>query len=284
MAAGHSIETIDGPGELLFPFGKPIFDDLEIFYHGTRSSFTNKIEKAGWIPNDLPYRMSDVSRLCEIFDSLYFYGSLGHYYIPTLQKFSLGDRSKYAVLKPISFSGSYWLARNYADTRGGETINAIIGAADDFETLLLNPDSLKEHQEHLAKRLSSLKELPGHPQTSTLVESIKNLENGAYLEKCLEEIASIRKYYLESTNEDYPVVYAVRLEANVLSEPQIKSLLSGLIRDLTRHERRYEARIDSLITPDAIVARADYVNGIDYWTPSFGNPLPLPWLATDMKD
>jgi len=283
LPACWNTEIIDSPGDLEFPFGKPIFDDLEIFYHGTRSSFTNKIEEAGWIPNDLPYRMSDVSRLCEIYDSLSFHGSLGHYYIPTLQKFSLGDRSKYSVLKPISFSGSYWLARNYSDTRGGETIDAIIGAADDFENLLMNLDSLKEHQEQLANRLSSLKQLPGHPQTSKLFESTKNLENTAYLEKCLEEIASIRKYYLEIMSEDYPVVYAVRLEANVLSEPQIENLLSRL-RDLTRHERRYEARMHSVISPDRIVARADYVNGIDYWTPSFGSPLPLPWLATDIKD
>jgi len=224
--------------------------------------------------------MSDVSRLCEIFDSLSFHGSLGHYYIPTLQKFSLGDRSKYSVLKPISFSGSYWLARNYSDTRGGETIDAIIGAADDFENLLMYPVSLKNHQEHLTNRLSSLNQLPGNPQISTWVESTKNLANAAYLEKCREEIASIRKYYLEITGEDYPVVYAVRLEANVLSKPHIENMINRL-RDLTRHERRYEARIYSVISPDAIVARTDYVNGIDYWTPSFGNPLPLPWLMTD---
>ena len=280
MPADQNTEIIDSPGDLQFPFGRPIFDNVEIFYHGTTSSFTSKIEEIGWVPNDLPYRMSDVSRLCEIFDSLSFLGSSEHYDMLILQAFSSGNRSNYSVLKPISFSGSYWLARNYAGNRGGETIHAIIRAANDFEDLVTNPISLKDHQEKLANRLSSPNQLPGYPPMSGWAESVRNLADATYLEKCREEIATIRKYYLEITSEDYPIVYAVRLETKVLSEHRIENWLKRF-GDLTRYERSYEKRINSEISPDAIVARADYVNGIDSWRPSMGKPLPLPWLITD---
>ena len=56
--------------EVCYPLSRDIYEDSRIVYHGTRSSYTEKIETKGWCRNDQPYEIADIKFICELLESL----------------------------------------------------------------------------------------------------------------------------------------------------------------------------------------------------------------------
>ena len=92
-----------------------------VVYHGTWSSFSPLIEKKGWIHNEPPYDIKDIKNLYEKCKNS---GLDDKPYGELIYTLNLGvDREK---RKGFFFSKCYITSRNFANCRGGETIDNTI--------------------------------------------------------------------------------------------------------------------------------------------------------------
>ena len=120
------IIEINNQNNIIFPLEKEIFENQKIVYHGTWSTFSSMIESKGWIVNDLPYDIEDVKYICDVCKNI---GVNREAYYDVLKYFTLSlGRDNNQIIKFPSFSPNYWISRNYASYRGGETITHILEA------------------------------------------------------------------------------------------------------------------------------------------------------------
>lgn len=139
------VKILDDPRDILYPLNDFIFDNPNIVYHGTCCGFSQIIETNGWQINNPPYDMDDVKYVCESLDSLGIHDNV----YGTLRYFTLGMSNGEA--KYPRFSKNYWLARNFASYKCGETISHLI---EGIEGLLSSVELPQERRE----RLSTIKQ------------------------------------------------------------------------------------------------------------------------------
>jgi hypothetical protein len=272
---------IESPRDVLYPFGRKVFENIEIYYHGTSSTYIERIEERGFTTDDLTYSVEDVRRLCESYDSVCFPGfSAGG--IGVLKSFTLGALdSQESDLMPVSFDWCYWSARRFSCNAGGETIAHMIKAGYEYEELVEDPERRQEHRENLSNKLAHPALAPG-PNLNLrdrYVACLERLSDEAHLRNQLEQVLEIRNKYLEITKDAYPVVYAVKLRPEwIESEGQYSR--KTLTLDLRYEDDPLEVRIraGTIVPASSIIGRADFVNGADRWTSNDDEIVPLPWL------
>ncbi len=121
---------IKDPDDYTFPFGKEIWFDPSVYFHGTSLEFSNLIEKSGLKRNHQMFDKRDIQKLYKILSSEYFIQ------IPDEKRkwsyedfhFVLGGGGFDMNDEPIFCSGDFWGARNYSQKSGGETIDHIVRA------------------------------------------------------------------------------------------------------------------------------------------------------------
>jgi hypothetical protein len=65
---------IESPRDVMYPFTQETFEDGEIFYHGTSSVYSGRIETKGFRIGDSQFDIADVMDLCESYESIGFFG------------------------------------------------------------------------------------------------------------------------------------------------------------------------------------------------------------------
>ena len=66
-----NIYTIESYTDVTYPFTRGIFEDLEVFYHGTSSIYTERLEEIGFQLGGVPYDMNDILRLCKSYEEIW---------------------------------------------------------------------------------------------------------------------------------------------------------------------------------------------------------------------
>ena len=121
---------ISDPEDLMFPLDKETYFDPAVYYHGTSAGFSNLIEKDGFKQNGHVYDMADMADLYRIGEPMYdtmpkeiqvYHGRL---------VWTIGSGGQHIGNKPVSFTGNYWVARNYSIRNPGcETIKLAVNVA-----------------------------------------------------------------------------------------------------------------------------------------------------------
>ncbi|MBI2829657.1 MAG: hypothetical protein HYX81_00695 [Chloroflexi bacterium] len=274
------IIEIKSPEDILYPCGRELFEDPQVLYHGTSSVYAPSIERDGWLPNYVPYNMHDIRVICDIHESLAFYGTSGGGY-PVLKGFTLGNDGIYSEYKPASFSESYWRARNYAARPGGETVDSIVQAVEDIELLLRDAERLEEHKRELQDKFDE-REKYFNPLVAEYQSAIERIGKVDYLKQCLHKAIAFKEKYRDIVNRHLPVVYCVRIEPELIETGNGKERHDTMGFDRERFERMFEIRPRQgvHVSPERIVARIDFPNGVSRWLPFAGEILPLAWLVT----
>ena len=124
------IITVNDPEDKLFPLDKETYFDPAVYYHGTSRAFSSSIEKDGFKQNGHVYDMEDMAELYRIGEPMYdtmpeeiqvYHGRL---------VWTIGSGGQHIGNKPVSFSGNYWVARNYSIRNPGcETIKLAVNVA-----------------------------------------------------------------------------------------------------------------------------------------------------------
>jgi hypothetical protein len=118
---------ISDPEDVTFPLDKETYFDPAVYYHGTSTAFSSLVESDGFKRNASVYDKADLAELYKAYDSPYFKAIIAAGGEMKMQKedldFVLGSGGFDMKDEPLSFSGSYWTARNYSTNRGGEAID-----------------------------------------------------------------------------------------------------------------------------------------------------------------
>ena len=124
---------ISDPEDVTFPLDKETYFDPAVYYHGTSRAFSSLIERDGFKQNARMYDKADLAELYKAYNSPYFHAREDAGEEMKMQKedldFVLGSGGFRMKDEPLSFSGSYWTARNYSANRGGEAIDHAVKMA-----------------------------------------------------------------------------------------------------------------------------------------------------------
>lgn len=283
--------TVDvSPDDLKFPLGKKLWESANIWYHGTSNIYSEKIETCGWQAGDLPYSINDIKRVVDILDTIRVRGTpqdVPDFFDSILYNYTLEGKSEEFDKRSISLTRDYWRARNYASLDGGETIDALLRACRFFSSIVNDGDSRRIHRQRLqdgiddfykhnidevVRKVESLRE-----QLKRLKSCQSTFEDRQYLKACVSEIDTIREKYESVIGHGHPVVYAVEFKTS-------QEVLEFEGKD--PYNERWASwieteRIGEDISPNKIVARIDFLNGIpNNYLVVFGHWIKnklLPW-------
>ena len=262
---------VSDPSDIFFPFLREIFEESSVAYHGTGAVNAQGIKTSGWRTGVLPYEWSDVLKVLKWCEQLRleFSDKEGRYGV--LQAFSAGVADAYVAAKPVSFSISYWYARNYAANPDGETIAALRAVLFKLKAMACNLEERALHERALRHAIKRSPVTYGE----TLHDPVKRLEAG-FLEERLPEITHLIEKHAHRV-DNFPVVLAVRLEERQV-EPESQSFL-GLNSSARTPFGGAEVRTvpEAIVRPDQLVACIEFPCGVRLWTPFANRQLPLPW-------
>jgi hypothetical protein len=280
------------PDDLRFPLDREIWEDPNIWYHGTRSAYSDKIEREGWQAGDLPYSISDVRKVVEIYDTIRVRGSSQDFeenFDSILCDYTLEGRNDEFEKSAISLTRDYWGARNYAMINGGETINALLRACKYLSNLVNDDAAHREHRQRLQLGIDDFNKRndreivrrvkPVQDTLNRMRECQRNFSNQQHLMNCEFELKKIKKKYERIIKNSYPVVYAVEFKTpeKVLeyegTNPYDSKWSSWIKFEIVRES----------ISPSKIICRIDFPAGIsNYYEVVFGHWITnrlLPWRS-----
>ena len=211
--------------DLIFPLNKDIWENPNIWYHGTNSVYSDKIEREGWRAGDLPYSISDVRKVVDIYDTITVRRSsqdFPDFFDSILYNYTLEGTNDEFQKNAISLTRDYWRARNYAMNNGGETINALLSACKYFSNLVNDDTAYREHQQRLQQGIDDFnnskdKEIVRRckklqDDLNRMQECQRNFSNQQHLKKCELELEKIKKKYESIIGDSYSVVYALEFK------------------------------------------------------------------------
>jgi hypothetical protein len=236
--------TITDPQDRSYPFKEELFDNPQILYHGSWSTYANRIETEGFVHGSLPFDWKDVAAVYEA-NKAVGRGS----YLPVF----LGD--KYPRDEPprdLSITGNFWFARAYATDGGGEVVRITIEEAREFEEICTIPERRAALK---ARWQQGLRECPGHPAT---VAAIEVLDDAQLLSRLYGEVKAAQERLTGIADGGFAVVYALRVEPEWFGERWDRYL-----RDWEISRARELRCSGDHVPPDRIIAKAEYPNGTD---------------------
>lgn len=240
------IFTITNPADRGFPFGREIFEDRSILYHGTWNTWTSKIESIGFVSGDLPFDWQHVATVFRANNAI----GRGSFLCVFLGK----DYPNELPNLGLYLSANFWFARAYATDRGGEVIRTTIEEAEKFEQICATPGLLNELRTRFK---SALHECGPHAQTQAALTVI---ENEHVLKQLRVEVKKAKEALSNLTNGGHPIVYALRVEPEWLGEYWQRHISAW-----EEGTREVNLRCSGgPIPPHRLVAKAVYPNGTDH--------------------
>ena len=262
---------VSDPSDIFFPLPREVFEESSVVYQGTGAINAQGIETNGWRTGKLPYEWSDVLKVLKWCEQLRVEFSDTENGYAVLRAFSAGMDHAYVASKPVSFSISYWYARNYAENLGGETVTALRVVLSKLKAMASNSEERALHECALRDSMERSPLTYGE----TLREPIERLQGG-FFEQRLPEITHLIEKYAQRIG-NFPVVLAVRLQERQV-DPKSRSFLA---LDCSTRIRFGGAEVRTLpeviVHPEQLVACIEFPRGVRRWTPFAGKQLPLPW-------
>lgn len=272
-------------GNVEFPFGRDVFEDRQVLYHGSWSTYSQRIESVGFIPETRPFHTNPFTAVSKALESV------GWPSERLMSKaFALTPAYSYTELY---LTPSFWGARAYATDGGGEVVRHTIRDAKVVEALIASAAARRARIEELERAIiqeeerrrqlesqwaqelewkrdmysaEEIKEEEGHHayyrrQWSSFEPTrsvIATLNDDEAMEGLLVTVRQAHEELLMLGEGGYPVVYAIRVEPEWFGDQW--GVYLG----------RWEAGSASMellcretIGPDRLVAKAEYLQGTD---------------------
>jgi hypothetical protein len=237
--------VVDNPNDRSFPFAREIFEEREIVYHGTWSTYSPRIERVGFSPADVPFGHRSLETILAANKAIARGSFLAGY---------LGERErKDTISRHIYFSSSFWFARAYSTDRGGEIIRKGIDDAIGFERICTVP---KVRQAFARDSAAGLRL---QPQQAAIRSAIELLKSQDTLRRLHAEVTAAREELQTLTDGGHPVVYAIRVDPEWFGHSW-KGYLQGWMAGRGATELRCS---QADIPPERLVGKVVYPNGTD---------------------
>ena len=236
--------TINDPNDRSFPLSRALFENRQVLYHGSWTTYSSTIESEGFVHGALPF---DWRHVATVFRARQAIGG-------SALKMFLGE--EYPRKPPscdLSLITNFWFARAYAMDGGGEVVRMTIEEAQQFEricTIAQERAALKAHWE------KGLRDCPDHSATKA---AVKLLGDDSALQHLCSDVKAAREALVSVTAGGCPVVYAVRVVPGWFGNEW-----ANYMTDLESGHRTTELRCrGEVIHPDRLVAKVIYPNGTE---------------------
>src|SRR5262249_54486245 len=113
---------------MTYPFSRALYDDPNIVYHGTSSTFAVRIEAEGLIAGVPRFPIEALRELMHTCDAIGFRS----WCYTTIKGLSAGTRLSQPDDRCVYLSANFWYARDYATNRGGETVHNALRLTDEL--------------------------------------------------------------------------------------------------------------------------------------------------------
>jgi hypothetical protein len=259
---------IDSPDDFFYPLDKKTYKNPRILYHGTSSTFSSAIEKRGLRIDYQPCAIEDIMQLCDMYESLGRNEESGTCYV--LQDKATKISGGIIGVKTISFADDYWIARNYACNPGGETLQDILRATEELSKYILQMGSrpnFDQESKFMVLQAQRAKYVHGRYRGCS-DEGCNTTHFGGLI----SSLNFIKKKYERIISKHYPVVFAAKVEPE-----WFVSWLKDLEDGIDGQKLRLDLHCKIPIPPTNLRARIDFPNGANRFSPSGGDPLPVPW-------
>jgi hypothetical protein len=229
--------VISDPSDRANPF-EEFSSANPLIYHGTHSTFCQSIEEKGFR-----------------FDSfIATYGQYLRVIVDACNKLYIGPdglacATGFVNKGYIYFSRFFRLARIYARNAGCERIDGALRAARGFLGFVQDEQRVQLQAIHWEQVLRQ----HGRPHPPT-EQVLANLRNSDLISKLTEQVVAAQSALLVATKQGYPVVYAVLADRKWIDGVGSPTL-AGL-------QEPFGGIRLTAVSPDQIVGRADFTNGI----------------------
>jgi len=242
--------AINDAADRSYPFGRLMFEDRRVLYHGTWSTSSATVERDGFVGYCVPFDWQDIA---VVYKANLALGRTSPLIISdsvrktlvTVSTTSLVDRDLY-------LSANFWRARAYATDRGGEILRMTLELAGHVERICTSSEARAACRRHWQNGLDAN---PEHIATKKVVEL---LDDSEALDNMFAEVTSAKHRLINLTSDGYPVVYAITVEPIWFGENWehlLNSWQLGFPGDLSCSCER--------VTVDRLVAKVSYVNGTE---------------------
>jgi hypothetical protein len=238
--------TITEPTDRSYPFSRELFETPKIVYHGTWSTYSERIEAAGFGGFTFPFDHEDLETIRFAWQEV---GILGSYVSDVFSAHNPGNPRA-----ELSLTGGFWDARAYATDGGGEVVRLMLQEARDFEALC------SEDPKRLALKArweNGLKDCPDHALTLRAVEVLDDIGS---LQATARRVKQARESIEKVIRGGCPLVYAISIEPHWFPSTWETYLWQWENRGHGVVELRCSR---DLVIPERIVAKAIFPNGTD---------------------
>jgi hypothetical protein len=227
-----------------YPLTRAIFDDPCVLYHGTWSTYSNRIDRDGFIHAELPFSVDSLKTISNARDALDL-GSYGRQLF-----FSQNGGGGNGGVN-LSMADDFWAARQYSTDGGGEVVRIMLREARELENLCASEEARRRLVTELEE---ALKKVDHHEPTRRVIELLKD---EFALEELCNDVRLARRAIEAEISGGFPVVYAIRVVPEWFGKRWERHLY--LLGDGTRSEELRCAR--SLIGAKQLVGKAEYPHG-----------------------
>lgn len=242
--------SITDPADRSYPFGRAMFEDRRVLYHGTWSTWSTVVERDGFARYGVPFDWRDIA---VIFKANVALGRTFPLIISdSLRKTLVASNATADVDHDLYLSANFWRARAYATDRGGEIPRMTLELAEYVERICTSSEARAALRRHWQTGLDTN---PEHVATKKVVELLDDREA---LDRMFSEVTSAKNRLLNLTSDGYPVVYAIMVEPAWFGEDWERYLDLWSLGDQEDLSCSCE-----LVTVDRLVAKVHYTNGTD---------------------
>jgi hypothetical protein len=167
----------------------------------------------------------------------------------------------------VYLSQNFWFAKNYAINTGGETVQQALQAAHKFLAFVTDHAARQRHLKRLERQRVK------QPSLVLLEQQVHNLQHPYVLDRLQHQVCQLQNKWHALTEGGYPVVYAKIVEQEWF--PQCPEPCWNPSDDgSSRMPEATNLECQQSISPERIVAKAQYVNGTQR---GYHGPSPSRW-------
>jgi len=110
--------------------------------------------------------MNDIRAIIDAYQMIGWHGLSGSGY-PALNAYTIGTANQYEKLKHMCFAANYEKARDYSVSRGGETVENIVVAVEEYGKFCGEKPIRKKHLSEVRRQVLLMPDTPRRIETRT---------------------------------------------------------------------------------------------------------------------
>jgi hypothetical protein len=252
-----------------YPFEQVFYENALVVYHGTSSCYSPVIDIHGFQSRFFHFELQGIEQLMAAYNAIGFEPKSGGYW--DLQYYSRWAQIDKRTDWCVHLSQNFWFAKCYAVNIGGETARLVLQAVHQFLAFVINDAKRQKHLKRLEHQLK--RQNIKQSSLALLEQQMYNLQVPHVLNRLQDQVRQLQNKWQNLTEGAFPVVYAIIVAQEWFPQCPESCLRPSIVGSFRMSEAT-DLECQQSISPEHIVAKAQYVNGTHR---GYHMPSPARW-------